>query len=222
MHRVHHASHRLMALFSTLLSIGLAASTGHVSAWGDETKEADTLQEGIDDEVTLSVAPMDHVQYPPDRPNWIDDDPIIESDSASIVAYSGIQDTEAAADDMLEVMTTAAVETVVRHRLDSVTQSIDPEQVQLDRRWIEDRIVVRRYAGEATIGGETKYECAVLLRLSGEENQVIAEAIANAQIAERLAVVGIASLGGFACLVGGSVVFGGLSRRRSNRKPASP
>lgn len=180
-----------------------------------------SVESSEDTSATLSVAPLDHVHYPADRPGWIDDEPVIDDESASIVAYSGVHDSVEAASDMLEVMTTAAVETIVRQRIDSRPNRLDPDDIRLDPKWIQDRLVVRRYNGLVTIGGEAKHESAVLLRLDGDENEVIDLAIRNATVAERLAVLGVFGVGGLVSLLTGSIVFNGVSRHQSRRKRAA-
>ncbi|MEM6364594.1 MAG: hypothetical protein AAF539_02955 [Planctomycetota bacterium] len=174
-----------------------------------------------ENQTTLSVAPLNHAEYPSDRPHWIDQSPEIADDESSIVAASGISDTPEEAADTLAVMKRAAVETMLRHRLGRRGQPIDLDHLQIDDQWIEESLVVRRYDGSVDVGGESKYESAVLLRLSDEARTMIDASIRESQVGERLGVMGLSAIGALALLLGGSIVMGGVANRQQRTSKMS-
>lgn len=183
-----------------------------IRAEDNETKPNQTAE--------LSIAPLDHVEYPVDRPKWIDESsrsPSAESGSSkiiSIVVVSPSQPTPEAAAEMMEVMAKGAVENYIDQQAATLPKSIDAKKIVVEMDWIRNELVTRRYDGQVQIGDQTEFESACLLRLDEQHQAVLQDLIQNHHLMHRLGVVGIFGLGGFLALVGGSIVFSGLASRQ--------
>lgn len=199
---------------------------------------ADELEPVADDAAELSIAPLDHVEYPSDRPRWIEESPQANSsplsskqskstesksdDVISIVVVSPPQPTPEAAAEMMEVMAKGAVENYIDQQAAALPESIDTKKIVVEMDWIRNELITRRYDGEVQSGDQTEYESACLMQLKDQHQVVLQKLIQNHHLMHRLGVVGILALGGFLALVGGSILFGGLASRQQRRSsPAS-
>ncbi|MCM2373260.1 hypothetical protein [Aporhodopirellula aestuarii] len=168
--------------------------------------------------VALSVPPLDHVDYPLDRPTWIDEgrspmDPV-DGEDVFIAVSSGPAPSPEAAVEMMEVMALGAVENYVDQKLQGLSREIDAAEIGVELDWVRDELISRRYDGTVKTGDVVQYESACLLRIDKSHQQVLDRLIQNQQLQHRLAAVGI--LGGM-CLAGllsGSILFGWLSSRQ--------
>lgn len=158
----------------------------------------------------LSVAPLDHVVYPDDRPSWLDKLPSIGGEVDSIVVVSEPALTAEAAAEELRWMQRAAIATYVSQLVDQPGQfdvfSPDDETINRD-------LVTRRYDGVVTIGDETHYESATELQFDMAQRKLIDDAWKNAEVGRRLkAFGGLASLGLVTLFCTGGLI-GVVSRR---------
>lgn len=174
----------------------------------------------------LSIAPLDHVEYPSDRPKWIeqradhfssltDDSP---SDRViSIVVVAPPQPTPEAAAEMMEVMAKGAVENYIDQQATTIAEPIDTTKIVVETEWIRNELITRRYDGEVQSGDQTEFESACLLQLAPQHQTVLQSLIQNHRLKHRLGAIGVFACGGFLTLVGGSIVFGGLAARQQRR-----
>ncbi len=159
----------------------------------------------------LSVAPLDHVEYPDDRPEWVGQSVEVNDDATVIVVVSGPSDTEQESLEELRVMQRAAVNAMVAR----VTGHQDVEQVfPMGDEEIDRQLVARRYSGELLQGDATKYEHAVELHFSKEILELMHAAKNNIEVRHRLAAVGVLAVAGLVSLMGSSAMLGVLLRRK--------
>lgn len=169
----------------------------------------------------LSVAPLSHLIYPDDRPGWIDEPITNDGEDFSLVVVSGPSASVEEADELIGVYARGAVQSYVDELVSGQEWATEPEMIPLDIDWIRDELVVRRYEGTVQVGEETQFEKAVLIRIEPDDKRVVETAIADVKLKERLAATGIVILGGFALLVGGSIVLGGLASRQKQPTAAA-
>lgn len=197
----------------TVLSVGLSlvvttsAADTTTRANRDESVKAETTE--------LSVAPLDHVVYPPDRPQWLDQSPSLGGDVDSVVVVSEPALSAKAAADELRWMQRAAIATYVSQ----LAGWPGPSDVDTpDDETIDRDLVARRYDGVVTVGDETRYESATELRFDAEQRARFAEAWTNATVARRLKTIGgLASLGLVTLFCTGGLI-GVISRRHDAAK----
>ena len=185
----------------------LVAST----AWADQSAETpadNQLKE-------LSVAPLDHIEYPESRPEWLADPPVTEADVFRVVVVSGPCETVEESEDELRVMQRAAVSTLVTEiaNSDGRFDFYSPSDEQIER-----DLVKRRYAGEVMQGDQTRYEHAVEIEFSEANQQQVHQAWRAVEVRDRLGEVGVLTLSGLTLLVCGSAVTGWVSRRAQRRE----
>lgn len=177
---------------------------------------SDSADEGSP--VALSVAPLDHVEYPLDRPPWIDDtgDTIEANDGADVLiaVTSGPAPSPAAAIEMMEVMARGAVENYVEHLTQGYSEPIDGNQIKVDMDWIRDELISRQYEGTIQTGEAVQYESACLLRIGETQQHTLDQLIQNYRLKHRLAAVGVVGFLSLLALLGGSIVFGWASSRQ--------
>ena len=200
----------VLAPYSTILAenlVGLSSSEVFAEQTADNRSAT-----------PLSVAPLDHMEYPPDRPAWIDQ--TIEIDqlfgaehrTATVVVVSGPSDTLDESLDELLVMQRAAVNSVIAQ----VTghQDVDSVFVISDEE-IDRDLVTRRYDGEVLQGDTPRYEHAVELQFSPKLRRAMIAAKDNIEVRHRLNAIGVMTLGGFLTLIGSSALIGFTLRRNS-------
>lgn len=192
---------------------------------GDGSKGAEESSAVVEQPSELSVPPLDQVDYPLDRPNWIDEHrvpiPPAQGDDLLISVSSGPAASPEVAAEMMEVMARGAVENYLEQLAHDGPEIIPAEQLQVDMDWVRDELISRRYDG--TVGGsdEARYESACLLRISEAEQRKLAQSIQNYRLQGRLSTIGAVALIGFASLVGGSVGLGWLASREQSKKTAT-
>ncbi len=192
----------VLAPCSTLLAgtlVGLAGS----KAFAEQTADDNSA-------TPLSVAPLDHVEYPAERPAWIDQAVDADDQVATVVVVSGPSDTMDQSLEELSVMQRAAVNAVIvqisGHEDADAVFSISDEEIDRD-------LVTRRYDGELLQGDTPKYEHAVELQFSFELRRAIVAAKDNIEVRYRLGAIGVMTFGGFLTLLGSSALIGFKLRR---------
>ncbi len=162
----------------------------------------------------LSVAPLDHIEYPEDRPDWVSAAPSLKEFPHTWVVVSGPSDTpeESAAD--LKLMERAAIATYIKG-LPGADGRFDFYPITDE--WIENELVCRRYAGQLTEGGMERYEHAVELRFDKETQKQMLASLKNVEVRERLGAIGVLVFTGLIGLICSSAFVGMLSRRAERR-----
>lgn len=185
-----------------------------------ETSPDREASPGVASSTELSVAPLDHIDYPLDRPHWIDDTgDTVEAghdDTVLIAVTSGPSPSPAAALEAMEVMARGAVENYVEHLSRGFSERIDADEIKVDMDWIRDELIARHYEGTVQTGETLQYESACLLQIGKTQQQTLEQLIQNQRLKHRLAAVGILGLLSLLALLGGSVVFGWASAPRKN------
>lgn len=196
----------LFTMFSLSLGAGLTVA--------DDAKE----ETSDSAPVALSVPPLDHLDYPLDRPTWIDEgrSPMdsVDGEDVVIAITSGPAPSPETAEEMMEVMALGAVENYVDQKLQELPEHVGSEDIGIDIDWVRDELISRRYDGTVKTGDSVQYESACLLRIEKSHQEVLNRLVQNHQLQHRLAAVGV--LGGLclAGLLGGSILFGWLSSRQ--------
>lgn len=200
------------ALFS--LALVMTTGIGFADSDTDEDKSGSDATE-------LSIAPLDHLDFPSDRPKWIESPHEINEDDDGVITIAVVsppQPTSEAAAEMMEVMARGAVENYIDQKANSVSEPIDSKKIEVGMDWIRDELITRRYDGEVQLGEQSQYESACLLLLTAKHQATLDRLIQNHQLMHRMGVVAIFGVGGFLSLVIGSIVFGGLATRQQRRQ----
>ena len=178
-----------------------------IGGWGSAVATAD------DDVPELSIAPADHVTYPDDRPEWLDDAPELAGDPHRWPVVTLPVATEEEADTLLEIMLPGAVASYMEEHFDR-SQAVDQVDVSAD--WIQEALVAQRYAGTVTQGdGEQRFEAGVLLVLDASDRQNLRHRLDEVVVRKRLVGIGSVTAGLMVPLVAGTMFFGMLSRVQS-------
>lgn len=198
-----------------------AAPCGPVSGDDDPKVVAETVTSVADSSSKLSVAPLDHVDYPLDRPGWIEEHrvPVAPSNGGDLLisVSSGPAASPEIAAEMMEVMARGAVENYLEQMAQHGAEMVPADQIEVAPDWLREELISRRYDGTVGMGDEVRYESACLLRISGEEQQKLAESIQNYRLQGRLSKVGAIALLGFAGLLGGAIGLGWLATRQQSK-----
>lgn len=156
----------------------------------DEATEAQTSGE-------LSVAPLDHVTYPQDRPGWVSQKtPHLKGSNHSWVVVTQPWDTEEQCNEELPILVRAAVELYAK---ELTGRECDPETIT--QQWIDDEVVSRTYVGKLSIGDQTMHEIAVQLHFDDEARAFLQQACEDEVLDERMRVTGVGIAASFAGLV---------------------
>lgn len=194
---------------------------GHVSGDDDRKLESDTIAAVADSSSKLSVAPLDHVDYPLDRPVWIEEHriPVTPSNGGDLLisVSSGPAATPGIAAEMMEVMARGAMENYLEQMAQNDAEPVPADRIEVAADWLREELISRRYDGTVGSGDEVRYESACLLRISDEEQQKLAESIQNYRLMARLSNVGVIALLGFTGLLGGAFGLGWLASRQQAR-----
>ena len=162
----------------------------------------------------LSVAPLDHIIYPDDRPSWVGRSVDFDRDSDSIVVVSGPCDSREESLEELKMMQRAAVSTYIGQLTGSGLYDFYPiSDEEIDR-----DLVVQRYRGKVTQGDMSQFEDAVELIFTEQKRNEIKAAWKNVEVRERLGALGVLGFFGTALLVCSSMLVGMLSRRIDRRE----
>ncbi len=185
-----------------------------------EKQPSDVVVVDNDTTVPLSVPPLDHVDYPPDRPSWIEEhqQPTGGDDGSDILisVSSGPAATPEIATEMMEVMARGAVENFLHQQAEAFPEAIQTDQIEVKMDWVRSELISRRYDGTLSGSESTRYESACLLRIDSADQQTLHQMIQNLRLQHRLGFVGgVATI----CLLGllsGSIVFGWLAGRQKH------
>jgi hypothetical protein len=165
----------------------------------------------------LSVAPLDHIEYPESRPAWVSD--AVETDPGSfrMVVISGPSDSVEESLEELRVMQRAAVATLVSQMVNSDGRAdfYSPSDEEIGQ-----NLVVRQYAGEVKQGDQTRYEHAAEIMFSEALEQEVRRAWQNVEVRRRLGALGVSGVIGLSLLSCGSAVTSMISRRKQRRNHA--
>jgi hypothetical protein len=199
---------------STILVVTLilcGSMLDKASADGDGSKGEDSPKQ-------LSVAPMDHIVYPDDRPTWVSDPVKQQDNEATFVVVSGPCDTPEESLRELNLMRRAALSTYISR----ITNYFGiKEFYDISDERIDQDFVMRRYSGEIIVGGTSQYEDAVEIRVTESERKLILDAWQNIEVFRRLQALGVAMFGGLAVLVVSSTAIGVVARRQDRKQQPS-
>lgn len=179
-------------------------------AMGDEPADVEVVE---DESVPLSVAPLDHVEYPEHRPDWVEPSVTVDDQATTIVVVSGPTDSLDESLKEMVLIRRAALETFITE----VTGDADAVTIyRLSDEEIDRELVTRRYEGEVSQGGSTKYEHAVEIRLDNNRREEILASLDSIEVRDRLSAIGVLTVGGLVTLMGSSALLG-VVLRRSNK-----
>ena len=177
---------------------------------------SDTQPTAVDDESPqqLSVAPLDHIEYPESRPEWIKQSTEVSQKEAKFVVVSGPCDSPEESLEELGIMQQAALQTFVSSVADSGGiydfYPLSDEQIE--------GYVKRSYEGEVTSGSTVRYEHAVEMVIDDKERKRIEQAWKNLEVRDRLGALGVMVVGGLVVVMGSSAVLGMTTRRIDRRE----
>ncbi len=196
--------HFLSMAWSLALLIGCSSSVLHAAESEQPKKESN-----------LSVAPLTHTEYAESRPSWIDQAPTRDDDDDLLSVSSVPCRDEKLCDEALKVAMRAATETYA----ESLTGNDQTESwLRLDDQWInERRDSKKQYHGPVTIGNETFYESATVLRFDEEDRQEILKQWEQLQVSQRLVGLGIVGTLAVAALIGSTALLSIIVRRAELR-----
>ncbi|MEM9827095.1 MAG: hypothetical protein AAF958_10930 [Planctomycetota bacterium] len=166
----------------------------------------------------LSVPPMDHVQYPETRPDWVESGVSSTSDDrkVKIVVVGPPGETKSMADAQAEVLALAALEAYARDSVEFVPFSFDIYDLGDFKRFVQ-----REYRGTVEVGGITHFETAYEMELSSRDRRRLLRVIKNAELGGRLSFLTVSGLGGAAMLLASGGVLSLASRRAEKRQSKS-
>ena len=167
----------------------------------------------------LSVAPLDQIQYPDDRPEWIDAATNLKQLPHCWTVVSGPSETSEESLKELRLLQRASVETYLK-TLPGADGRVD--FFPLTDEWIEDRLVVKekKYAGLVIQEGLTKHEHAAELRIDSDAKRKMLDALKNDTVGQRLGALGVLTATGLLGLIFSSALVGTFSRRADRRDSA--
>ncbi len=173
---------------------------------------------GAEAATPLSVAPLDHIEYPEDRPAWVGQSSNFDHDAHIITVVSGPSETREESLAELALMKRVAVSAYVSRIAGNPDIADTPNHVYpISDEDIDRELVIRRYSGEVIQGDMTKYEHAVELVFTEEKRQQIAAAFRDVEVRHRLGALGVLVLGGLITLICSSTLVGVFSRRIERR-----
>lgn len=157
-----------------------SAATG-----GDSAESIPSTDSKASGPAKLSVAPLTHVEYPRDRPEWLELDPQLDQPVASLTVTSGPSETRELSEDRLQLLTRAAVASYVER----LTGAPNAHFFSMRDQWIDETLVAKRYAGTLTQGDTTLHESAVRLHFSPRVQEQIFAAWQEARLRHRLEIL---------------------------------
>lgn len=182
-----------------------------------EQDEVKVEKDQVSDSVELSVPPLDHVTYPDDRPEWVNQadngKPYTVIDGNKIVVVSPLCDTSNQCDELLMISARVAADQYV---IDLVDFIADSSFYEFSDDEIAD-LITRQYEGMAKQGDMEMYERAIELTFTPEKQREIRSASKNIEVDRRLHRMGGFFLGGLVMLFGGSAAIGAIGRLRGRQ-----
>ena len=170
-----------------------------------EIKSADSAAE-------LSVAPLDHVTYPEDRPEWVSDadngKPFTLIDGNKIVIVSRLCETPIQCEELLMISAKVAADSFVINLVDFAVAS---DFYEFSDQEIKE-LITNDYEVEALQGDVTMYQQTLELTFTPEKQLEIKQAFDNIEVKRRLRDMGGLLIGGLVALFGSSAVIGTMGR----------
>lgn len=194
------------------MTMAMLATTGSVAA-ADPEATAVSADETVESQ-ELSIAPLDHVTYPDDRPSWLEQAADLDGATGDketrhrLIVVSAPNDSPEQARDERELLARAAVITYASGLLGLRIDDFDPMQ---DGQW--DELVTQSYTGPVSQGDTPRYEAAWELTFDAEDRAQLIQAGHKIEVRNRLAISAAAVAGGFVLLLGSGGVLNVLGRR---------
>ena len=211
----HSMSQNYGLVFVSCVALGyvLAVAPGLMAAEDDDAKTSTPAESAP---AELSVAPLDHVVYPADRPKWLADAPKLDGETHHWVVVTPACDNPEDAADMIAIQARGAVESYVEQLSGATTEQME---FSVDDRWIDDVLVAKRYSGDFTEGDAPRFEEAVLLSFSPTVQEQIKARWKNFEVRQRLGALGLCVTGFLGMLFVGSGVLSVVGRRFQVNQP---
>jgi hypothetical protein len=182
-------------------------------AFAADSDRADDGAGKAADSKELSRPPLSHVEYPSDRPAWLDDSPNLESEPHTWVVVTEPAETLEKCREELALMRHAAVASYVKFRSRSDRFDFYP----INDKWIEQRLVSRTYQGTVTKGGTQHFELAAELTFEPDVQSEIVSAWTQINVRDRLGALGVLVFVGLTILICASAFLCLLSRRATRQ-----
>ncbi len=202
-------------VFVSCVALGyvLGMSPGLMAAEEDDAKASTPV---ASPPAELSVAPLDHVVYPADRPKWLADAPKLDGETHQWVVVTPACDSPEDAADMIAIQARGAVQSYVEQLTGATTERME---FPIEDRWIDDVLVAKRYSGEFTEGDAPRFEEAVMLSFSPTVQEQIQATWKNFEVRQRLGALGLGVTGFLGMLFVGSGVLSVVGRRFQANQP---
>ena len=208
---------------NTLTSLScLAAVIISSAVLAEESAKRDTSSSKTTSEaaVKLSVAPLDHIQYPDDRPEWIVAVPDLDHDDHTWTVVTPPCESIEECAAMLAVLTESAAnsyaDTFIRHDSGHIPRTDNFHEFTPGI--IDDSLITKTYSGTVTQGNSLLYEQAAQLTFGPDTQAEIRKSWKNGEIKQRLGALGVLAGGGVALIILGSTCAGAVSRRIERRE----
>lgn len=196
----------VVILFVTCFGPTVAGAVNEVA----EQVEKELLEQEDAPKSPLSVAPLDHIEYPASRPAWLAQSPKLEGAVHEWIVVTQPAETPEQCDAELVRLQLAAVISYAEMQSDFQSSTRD---LPITSEWIEENLVRGLYEGEVKQGGTVLYERASKLMFDKQGQSTIMKAWKKVQVRDRLGATGVLLFGGMLCLFLGSMVTNFLSRR---------
>ncbi|MGB7343724.1 MAG: hypothetical protein WBD20_05905 [Pirellulaceae bacterium] len=205
-----HSGTACLAMLALASTVAFAAEKGMAQEIKQEvSKPVDTLQEPKE----LSRPPLSHVEYPPDRPAWLDQAPNLDTPPHTWVIVTEPAETLDECRDELQLMRRSAVASYIKYRSSSDRFDFYP----INDEWIKERLISRTYQGTVTKGGTEHHEMAVEFTFPPEVQSEILSAWTQINVRDRLGALGVTVLVGLTGLICLSMLLCMLSRRATRQ-----
>lgn len=189
-------------------------------AEGDDSVEIVAENLGGDSVVhELSVDPSGRVNYPEDRPAWIDSEATRVEGADRFVARS----IPSADLDQAKEYCRIEVDALIRRYASQLNSDLDDASgLKLERDWIEEAVVRQTYTGSVRLDdGEELFEAASLIVFGEDVDSHLRRQIQQVLVRERLVGMGAVTSIGLAGLILGTMVMGMVSRRIERKSQAT-
>ena len=169
----------------------------------------------------LSVAPLDHTEYPENRPVWVVEADDMQGETHTRVVVSAPSETLEGSLNSLKLMQAIEIDIYAN---DLIASDGHPEVFQLNEDWIAEnanRFVSKEYAGTLKIGDVEHFEHAVQLRFTPELKDEIRLQWKRVEVAHRLGAISFLIFVGTVLTGCGSAALGIFSRRIERKTNAA-
>lgn len=199
-----------------LVMLFVATAVTYAEAASDDSpKESENRVADVAEELTeLSVAPSTHVEFPENRPQWLDAPPTLDGDVHVWSVVCTGRETVKRCDADLKDLRRAAVGSYIQF----LTGSVSDETFPINDDWIENELITDRYVGTCVIGDTELKEVAIRLEFDQDTQKKILASHRNREVGERLAATGAFIGFGFVLLICASSLLGIVSRRVQKRE----